>query len=426
MDQTGRFPGWYVVGGAGFGIAFGSAVFLSSSFALLAAALGKQFGWSQSELAKAASIFLLMQMLTSPLCGWALDRWGSRKIAVLSIALFGISLFILSRIGPSLTQFYLGFVVLGGASVGTNVISYARAITNWFNRRRGLALGCAAAGQAVGAFTMPLVLQKVIATYGWSDALVALAAFELVICLPVVALLIKDSPRPYGLHPDGDVQGRQEAGTVTPAAPLRQAGASAREILRSANFWKLAIAFLVIGMSFYALITNVAFILTKSAGLTLGQVSTVLALSGVAVLVGRVGFGYLIDMIHAPYIAVLSLLLSVVFYALDATSTSFSILVIAAMIGGISIGGESDLLPFLASRYFGKDAVSQVFGWFLVAFYIGAAIGPVAFAKLSEAYNGPSVPLFVLVGLQIIPAIMFLSLGDYYSEPRELSTQPAA
>ena len=91
----------------------------------------------------------------------------------------------------------------------------------------------------------------------------------------------------------------------------------------------------------------------------------------------------------------------------------------AGVIGGMAIGGESDLLPFLASRYFGKAAVSKIFGWFLVAFYIGAAIGPVAFATASEAYHGAAVPLFVLVGLQIIPAMMFLMLGAYYREAPE-------
>ena len=246
-------------------------------------------------------------MLTSPLCGWALDRWGSRKIAAVSITLFALSLFMLSRIGASLTQFYFGFVVLGVASVGTNVISYARAITNWFNRQRGLALGFAAAGQAVGAFTMPLVLQKIIASHGWSQALVALAAFEALVCLPMILLLIKDSPQPYGLLPDGEA-----SATATPSPASKPSGPSAGEILRSGNFWKLAIAFLVIGMSFYALITNVAFILTKSAGLSLGQVATVQALSGIAVLLGRVGFGYLLDKFHAPYVALLSLLLSAI------------------------------------------------------------------------------------------------------------------
>jgi MFS family permease len=89
------------------------------------------------------------------------------------------------------------------------------------------------------------------------------------------------------------------------------------------------------------------------------------------------------------------------------------LVVLAAIIGGASIGGEADLLPYLAGRYFGKGAVSKVFGWFLSAYFLGAAIGPLAFARAMTAFNGPTVPLFALVVLQFAPALLFLTLGPY-------------
>jgi hypothetical protein len=45
-------------------------------------------------------------------------------------------------------------------------------------------------------------------------------------------------------------------------------------------------------------------------------------------------------------------------------------------------------MPYLASRYFGTRAVSRIFGWFLFAFFLGATVGPLAFAQLSAAYGG--------------------------------------
>lgn len=68
--------------------------------------------------------------------------------------------------------------------------------------------------------------------------------------------------------------------------------------------------------------------------------------------------------------------------AIYATVASPAIIVGAAILGGLSIGGETDLMPYLASRYFGTQAVSKIFGWFLFAFFLGAAVGPVAFARL--------------------------------------------
>lgn len=406
MSAQGAFPGWRVVVASGVGIGFGSAVFIGSSFALLASAIGAQFGWAQTELAAGASIFLLMQMLTYPVVGWLLDRFGTRKVAMTAIVLFALALAALFRVAGASWQFNAAFFLIGLVSAGTNVVSYARAIAHWFDRKRGLALGVAAGFQALGSFVMPIVFQKLIATSGWQTAVLGLAAFELIVCLPVVAAFVKNDPEEHGFHPDGDAEAHVHSQSVG-AEP------SVSEIVRSGTFWKLAVSFLFMGMSFYALITNVTFILTKSAGLSLEQVAIVQAITGVAVLFGRVGFGWLLDRYSAALIGVLSLALAALFYIGYAVGTSFGFILVAGLIGGMSVGGESDLLPYMAGRYFGKRAVSKIFGWFLSAYVLGAAIGPVAFAKASAAYGGATIPLFALAALQIVPAILFLMLGPY-------------
>ena len=407
MSAKSIFPGWKVVVGSGVGVAFGSAVFIGTSFSLVAAAIGAQFGWAQADLVKGASIVLVLQMVSYPVVGWLLDRFGSRRVAMGSIAMFAMSLLLLSGIGNALWQYYLAYFLVGLLASGTNVVSYARAITLWFNRRRGLALGIAAGFQAIGSFLTPLVIQKIIASSGWPLALSSLALFEVIVCLPIVGLLVRDDPKPYGLYPDGN--------PADHAAAVDDVGPAAHQIMRTGTFWQLAGAFAIMGMSFYALVANVAFILTKSAALTLEQIAAVQAITGAAVLFGRVGFGYLLDRFSAQFVGLTALVLSAIFYAGYGMATSFGAVLIAAVIGGVSVGGEGDLMPYFAGRYFGKPTVSKIFGWFLSAFVLGAAVGPVAFAAASQAFGGPSVPLFALSALQIVPAILILFLGPYPS-----------
>lgn len=421
MRSTPYFAGWYVVAGSGIGIAFGSLPFFAAGFALLAGAMAKDFGWSQPEVAKAASIFLLLQMVAYPFCGWLLDRWGSRRFAVASIALFAASVLVLSRIDGSLLQFYLAFALIGIVSAGTNVVSYARAIALWFNRKRGLALGIAASGQALGSFVIPILAHRLISTHGWSFALVAMAAFELVVCLPLVALLVKDSPKPFGLLPDG-ASSTQAPGTSAPADD----GMTVGKIVRTGVFWKLAICFAVMGMSFYAIAPNIVYILTKKAGMSLADVATVQAASGIAVLFGRIGFGYLLDRVHAPFVGIVALALTSICAMTYATTSIPTLIIIAAVLSGLAIGGDTDLMPYLASRYFGTAAVSRIFGWFLFAFFLGAAIGPVAFAQLSATFGGSDIPLMLLAGVQAIPALLFISIGRYRTGPAEASGLTAA
>lgn len=407
MAKKAFLSGWTVVIGSGVGIAFGSIVFMSAGFALLASAWAREFGWTQSELAKAATIFLLVQTVMYPVCGWLLDRWGSRRVAIGSIALFSLSLVLLSQVGSSLTKMHLAFGLVSAVSAGTNVVSYARALALWFDSKRGLALGLAAGAQAVGSFLVPILTQKIIAQSGWSAALLSLAAFELLICLPIVALLVKDSPAPYGLMPDGD-EPTQRANTKYDIA-----GMNTRDIVSTATFWKLVVCFAIMGLSLYAIAANIAFILTKTAGMSLADIAIIQAVSGISVLFGRVGFGFLLDKLQARAVGILTIALAAACYCFYATTTAPALLFFAAVLGGIAVGGETDLMPYLASRYFGARSVSKTFGWFLSAFFIGASVGPIVFAQLSTAYDSAIAPLLMLTALQLIPGMLFLSLEPY-------------
>lgn len=411
--MAGIFPGWKVVAGAGIGVAFCSSVFIGSSFSLLSAAIGAQFGWSQTQLALGASLVLLAQVFTYPAAGALADRIGSRWAALVAIMLFSGCLVLLAQVGTGLwpvpdeplMQYYAAFLLIGLLAAGTNMVSYTRALTHWFDRHRGMAIGLAAAFQAVGATVMPIAFQKIIVLAGWPTAVLALAGFLVVVCLPFVGLLVKDSPEPLGLHPDG-----------APEPPVRPADAALavspglRQLLADPVFRRLALSFAVMGCASYALTTNAVYILTSTAGLTLAQVATVQAISGASVLIGRIGFGFLLDRLGGSLVAILATLLGASVFISYGMGGSYSTIVLTAVVAGIAIGGESDLMPYLAGRYFGKEAVSGVFGWFLSAFVVGAALGPVGFAQLAAWLGGPAPALFSVAALHVVPVVLLLGL----------------
>ena len=400
--------GWKVVAGSGFGIAFGSAVFVTSSFGLLGAAASSQLGWAQADVAKAASLFLTLQMLTFPVVGWVLDKFGSRRVATASIALFSSGLAILSQSFGALWHFYFAFLFIGLVSGGTNVIAYVRAITHWFERRRGLALGCAAAFQSVGLLLVPALFATLLDAIGLGAAVLALAALEALFVLPIVALLVRDGP---DQRADGTSGALGEATIAEDAT--KPAGAAA---WRTPTFWKIACTLFVMGASFYGVIANVGFILEKSAGLTLRQIAQVQMIFGAGVLIGRAFFGYMLDKASAATVGISSIILAVMFFVGYGVGGSSLLISCAAFLGGMSIGGESDLGPYLAGRYFGVQNVSKVFGWFLSSFFLGGAVGTFSFAMMQSAY-GIATPLFGLAALQIVPIFLLLRLASYPRSP---------
>jgi len=397
---------WRVVIGAGIGISFGSLPFFATGFAILARAVAGEFGFSQTDVAKAATIFLLSQIVANFLCAAPLQRWGSRKVAAASITVFAASLLALSQMQNSLLQFYVAFAIIGLFGIGTNPIAYAQAITQWFDRRRGLALGLATGAQSVGLFLFPIIMLVLISRFGWRLALIDLAIFEIVICLPAVLILVRDAPHSPTLRFDA-----HSADTAISISQERQLSYS--DIFSNVTFWKLVASFLVMGMSIYAIGPNIVYILKDGAGLSLAEIARVQSLAGVAFLIGRVAFGYLLDRTAARIVALLALTLAGSHLAIYAYSPTSTMVIIAAVLAGLSSGGESDLMPYVASRYFGAHNVSRVYSLFLVAWFAGAAIGPVAFAQLAVASGSSLLPLNLLMASLLLPAAMFLYLGRY-------------
>ena len=393
--------GWWVAGGSAIGVAFGSTPFFSSAWPLLGASWTEAFGWSAGELAAAATLFLATQTVAFPITGWLLDRFGSRRVACASIALFGIILIGLSRMNGSLPVFYALVGLLGLTSAATNFIAYARVISTWFNRRRGLAIGFTASSQAIGLMTIPLVTRKLAVTSGWSGPLLALGCFEFLVCLPAVWLLVRERPTTSGVLPPVP-----ERWNASPS------GTALASILRSSVFWRILACISLEGLAIYAILPNTVFILGRTAGLNPDAIAAVISVAGAAFLLGRVGFGLLLDRMQARWLFLLLIALlacGLLFYAF---AKSVDGVRAGAMLLGAAGGGQTDLMPYVASRYFGTRSVSTVFGLLLLGFFASAAVGPVLFVSVSAAV-GVVGALVTLAALQIVPAAIFATLRDY-------------
>jgi MFS family permease len=398
------FRGWRVVVGAGFGMGFGSAVFLSTAFPLITAAVAAAYGWSQTDVAKGASAALLLQALGYPVGGHLIDRFGSRRIASASILLFALSLAALAAVSGGYWRYITACGAIGLFAAATNMLGYARAISHWFDARRGLAMGVAAGFQAIGAVALPIVTQRVIAVANWATAALVIAAFEALVCLPLVLWLVEDDPKSRGLSCEAPRQTRAQAGL--PATAFRV----------DATFVKLAIAFAIMGFTFYAIVSNIVFILTH-AGLGVTEIARVQAVSGLSLLVGRVGFGRVLDRWAATAVGLATLAASAAFCFGLAFAVSPLAVLAASALGGLSIGGESDFLPYMASRYWAREHISRALGLFLGVFVLGAGLGPVVLAAASEAFGGPRAALVSLGFLQLAPAAIFLTLPPYPRAP---------
>jgi predicted MFS family arabinose efflux permease len=127
-------------------------------------------------------------------------------------------------------------------------------------------------------------------------------------------------------------------------------GASVREGLASRVFWILVVVLFFNSIAQNGAITHMAALLTDrhvSAG---GAALAVSAMGG-ASLIGRLLTGWCLDRFFAPRVSFALLALAAGGTFLLATAHSFAAGVAAAVLIGLSMGGEADVTPYMLSRY---------------------------------------------------------------------------
>jgi MFS family permease len=94
---------------------------------------------------------------------------------------------------------------------------------------------------------------------------------------------------------------------------------------------------------------------------------------------------------------------------------SFAMGALAAMCIGFGMGGESDVTPYLFSRYFGLRSLSTLYGVTWVATGLAAAVGPILMGRAfdeTESYETLLITLAVVTG---VVATLMLGMPCYDS-----------
>jgi MFS family permease len=219
-----------LVAGVGLSLNYGSII--ATTFGVFLKPLSQEFGWSRGGISLAFSLANLVYSGALPLIGRLVDRLGARKVILPAALIFSLGVMSFYFLTVSLWHFYALYLLLGVVSSGL-LPAYSKVISHWFDQKRGLALGLAMAGTAVGSFITPPLAQALITTVGWRQAYVFLGLLVTGIVIPVVGLFLKETPQRMGLLPDGAL--------VAPAGAAKrngqEPGLSGHEAWQTGAFW---------------------------------------------------------------------------------------------------------------------------------------------------------------------------------------------
>jgi MFS family permease len=399
MEAARRRSGWLVIAVSSVGLFLHFGSLLVNAFGVVLTTLCDQFKWSRGQVSYAFTLATLTAMLAMPLTGWLSDRFGSRRPILFCMAVFGALYASLSALTPNLWHLYAVFLLLGLVGPGTSAVPHASLISRWFTERRGLALGLAMCGTALGGVIWPRATQALLDQFGWRNAYAASGGAVLLVAVPLQFLLLKE-PSTITRKSEHSAVGEQVEGLTR------------GEALRGSLLWLLLFAFFIISMSIHACMIHLVPML-KDRGMTPGSAALTASLFGAAGMIGRVGMGYLLDL--APAERVPTIAFSVVaagIFLLFAGATGGAAYFAATLIG-FGYGAESATVPYLVGRYFGMRSFGEIYSYLFIAVPLGGALGPALMGAVYDRMGSyQSVLLFCGVAT-VVAALALLRLGSY-------------
>jgi MFS family permease len=391
--------GWKVLTAGMLGVMCGASPLPFNTIGFVLGPLHEEFGWSFATISAGVTTFGITAGLLAPVIGALADRFGVRRIALGSLFLFALVFAAIGLIPGSLVAWFGLWFLIGLVGMGSTPVTWSRAINMWFYRSRGLALGLLLVGTSLAALIVPKVAVWAIGTWGWRGMYPAVALFPLLLALPL------------GLAWFREPTAAETPAEITAGGGL--VGVTFAEAARDRRFWTIWISIALVALAYGGAHIHMPEII-KQHGLTAADGAGIMGMIGIALLSGRIITGWLLDRIWAPLVCLPILSIpALACWWLMGNGTDQTMVWVSAFLLGFAAGAESDLIAYLASRYFGMAHYGKIYGMLYMPFGIFSAISPVLYGRIRDTTGSYDQMLMAATGLFIAGALLLLTLGRY-------------
>ncbi len=404
--------GWKPLAAATLGVACGASPIPFNVLPIVIGPINADLGWSFLEISAAVTIYGIIGALLAPVIGTLVDKHGVKPVALTALGLFGLSFAAMYLVPRYLPAFYILWALIGIVGIGSTPVSWSRAISMWFHANRGLALGILLLGTSLAALVVPQLSNYVLQLAGWRSVFPVVALLPLLVALPIALLFFRE-PKPDEM-PE---QAMGEGGLLK--------GLTRSEALKSYRFYVLFASICLVALAYGGVhIHMVQIVVLKGFNPTFA--ATVISVVAIGIFLGRIIVGVMFDRFWAPGIAFPVLCLPVISCMLLISGTSSEALILmAGFFLGFAAGAESDVVAFMAARYFGMVEYGRIYGLLYMPFGIFSSISPLLYGYVRDQTGSYDLMLQVSMVLFAIGGVILLTLGRYPILPTAQNAAPA-
>ena len=393
MTKKPAFYGWTLLAVL-FSLDFFNMGFPVYGGSLINSYMVRQVQMSRSTLGLGLTLSNLFVGLSAVVVAWSILKLGVRgTFAVGSALICGGSLF-LGFVASKPWHYLLGYGVIIGVGMGFGTLVPAgTAVTRWFKRYRGRAMGICLGASGVAGFAVSPLLNRLLEASGGNWRVGWQIVAGVAVISGILALLfVKERPEDLGQAVDGDAEtpSRDRSRQTDHSHELVTTYSwTPSEAYRTKSYWLIVIAGIACQYPLFFFIAH--WILhTRGAGIRASDAAWTMSLFAIAGITGRLIGGWLMDTITGRYAFMIGLCLYLIgsFLAMKVTSHALLIAYSAAVSYGLAFGWSFTCMNTCLAHFYGSIAFPKLNGtMILLTSVIGSPAGVIG-GKIYDVYGG--------------------------------------
>ena len=365
------FYGWTIAGIGSLGI-FTSGAGQSHTFSPFIPVISKDLQISSTSITTAYMIATLFAAFLLPKVGKLVDKFGPRIVLIYTVILLGIGCLIFGA-ASNFLMLAVAFGFLRFFGQGTLMLGSANITTQWFDKKRGFALGLMGLGFALSMGIHPPISDFLITNYGWRYAWVIIGLSTWVLMLPPLIFLAIDKPEDVNEKPDGI-----KIDTINEKTKIF--GLSLNEALKEKSFYILSFSFFSISTLVTALHFFQVTILNQYFNLPSQEAAALFIPTMITMIIFIPLAGKFLDQYETHNVIGISLLVTTASLISISFASNITFAIIYSIIFGINNAFNLALFGYIWPRYFGRLHVGSIQGTGQMVLVVGASIGAMPFA----------------------------------------------
>ncbi len=330
--------------------------------------LSAELGMTRAATSVVSSVGRVGGSFEGLLVGWLADRIGPRRVIYFGVLLFGLGLIAMNYVNSQWGFYLIWGVIMGLGFTASSGVPMNTAITNWFVKKRGVALGTRM--MISGAFALPIVTW-LITSYSWRIACVVGGVVWLIIGLLLTKLFVRDHrPEYYGLLPDGapvDAELKEDTSQmiergVEYAAEVEEVEFTFRQAVRTPTYWMLVLSQIGPGITLNSLMLHFIPMLTDM-GMTPTRAAAAVTIASLSSPAARFFSGFLADRIgkqHLRFVLAGSFLLQATGIGLFVLNQTIAMVYPFLTLYFATLSVNLIMRPLVVGRYYGRKAIGSI------------------------------------------------------------------